>query len=182
MRHDYTIRALLAGLMGLVATTTAVAQQIDKPTLFVCGYYFALSSTLEGDLAKIADSSECMVSKIKAEDAGSPTYLLVAKHHPDVVFGELLYKGNRLALVTREWAADVRSGADYGRVLIGLLRKLEAEGHTTCKITTSLQNDPTSDLDAAYLICGPKRIQLLLTDYGTGGKSIQITEMLGDPV
>jgi hypothetical protein len=179
MRVATAVRAIsFAFAAGMGANPALFAQQAAKQSLTLCGHQFSLWATRESALAMVADSSECVATKVQGGDADSQSYMLSERNHPNVVYGQLLFINDQVTFVSKNWDVDVHGDLDYGRVLIGLLHKFEEENHTNCTIKTSYQNTPDLDSKSATLACGSKQIRLYLTEY-KGAKSIQITETLG---
>jgi hypothetical protein len=148
------------------------------PSVGVCGHIFSIGMTRAVALSLIADSSECIATKIEGTDAESPSYLLNARSHTEVVHGQLSFAKDKLTLVSRNWDVDVHSDIEYGQILIGLLHQFEEEGRTSCTVSTSYRSTPELDNKDATITCGAKHLDLILTEY-KGSKSIQISETLG---
>ena len=136
----------------------------EDATMAVLAEHYSLER-LHG-LDKTTNASEWLV---KAKSGTPPTYY-------DTVY----FKSGQLASIHKNWSPqDQQKNYELGRAIYRLLRTFEKEGNSLCTIDTAEGGNPEAEMKRAALICGKKRIEVLLSDIG-GSRNVSLNEILAE--
>ena len=104
------------------------------------------------------------------EKAAGPPYTMV---------GSVAFRDGKLSSATKYWdPVDQQKAAPFARSVYGVIAELVKDGKTTCTIQTGQSESPGNEQKAAFIICGDRKIEILVMRDDKLGEIGTVSELL----
>jgi hypothetical protein len=156
----------------LILLPATLGGQQQETSILVGGTRLVLDMDEQRAVAALVDEHE--VSK-----TDNLHWMVRSKYGPRRDVAQLRFLKGRLTYVRKYWTPDdQQQAAPMASALYGALRQLVLEGHRTCQITTSSDQNPKSEYKTAVIDCGVKQINLTVFRERSVGEVAMLDEVM----
>jgi transposase len=173
-KHTLSISVLV---LSVAASALAqVATQPSKQPSIRIGMSLQLGMPRDAIITKLSEN----YNVTKFQDTGDE-WIVAGKNNPENWEGYLGFHGGKLTYANRSWTQGDEDKYAFAQALQGAMSQMDSEGQHSCTFDVPTTHSPAAEIRYVRLYCGPKKIEIMLTNVFNGegkGQRVSISEVL----